>query len=242
MIGKMVGDSAAGMYGLAYSLAMIMTLFNTALLNTLTPWIYQKIKDRDIKSLAPVVYITIYIVAAVNLLLIMFAPEAVKIFAPKSYYEAVYCIPPVAMSVLFIYLYDIFSKFAFYYSKTKLIMTASMIGAVLNLILNYFGIRMFGYIAAAYTTLLCYMLYSLFHYILMTKICNTYLEGIKPYKTNFIILFSLVFVIFGLLMLFTYAYPLIRYCVITATFIVTIWKSQTIRDHINKIVELRKNK
>lgn len=48
------------------------------------------------------------------MLLIAFAPEAVRIFAPKSCYEAIYCIPPVAMGVLFLYSYDLFAKFVFY--------------------------------------------------------------------------------------------------------------------------------
>ena len=240
MINTMVGDSAAGMYSLAYSLAMIMTLFNTALMNTLTPWMYQKIKDKDIKALAPVGYMSLAIVAVVNLLLIMLAPEAVRIFAPASYYEAIYCIPPVAMGVLFLYSYDLFAKFAFYYEKTKLIMSASVVGAILNIILNYFGIKMFGYVAAAYTTLICYILYSVFHYIVMTKICNTFLGGAKPYNTKFLIVFALVFLAFGFLMLSTYTFPVIRYCVIAATVIVMVWKRKMIIESLQKIMTLRK--
>lgn len=67
------------------------------------------------------------------MLLIAFAPEAVRIFAPKSYYEAIYCIPPVAMGVLFLYSYDLFAKFVFYYERTIMIMLASIWGAILNI-------------------------------------------------------------------------------------------------------------
>ena len=111
MINKFVGSSAAGIYGLAYSLAMVMTLFNIALMNTLNPWIYQKIKDKEYKKIEPVAYISLSIIAFVNLFLIALAPEVVKIFAPSSYYKAVYCIPPVAMSVLFMFMYDLFAKY-----------------------------------------------------------------------------------------------------------------------------------
>lgn len=240
MINSMVGDSAAGIYSLAYSLAMIMTLFNTALTQTLTPWMYQKIKDKDIKALAPIAYLSLFIVAAVNLLLIMLAPEAVRIFAPASYYEAIYCIPPVAMGVLFLYSYDLFAKFAFYYEKTTLIMLASIVGAILNIVLNYFGIKMFGYVAAAYTTLICYILYCVFHYMLMTKICNDYLDGVKPYNTKFLILFSLVFLACGFAMLFTYDYPIIRYSIIAVAVILMIIKRDKIKESFGKIMALRK--
>lgn len=240
MINSMVGDSAAGIYSLAYSLAMIMTIFNTALSQTLSPWIYQKIKDKKINEIAPIAYITLIIVAAVNLLLIMLAPEAVRIFAPASYYQAIYCIPPVAMGVLFLYSYDLFAKFAFYYEKTTLIMLASIGGAILNIILNYFGIKWFGYVAAAYTTLICYIIYCIFHYILMTKICNDYLDGVKPYNTKFLILFALGFLACGFAMLFTYDYPVIRYSIIAAAVILMIVKRNKIKESFSKILALRK--
>lgn len=57
MISSMVGESEAGIYSLAYSLSSIMTLFNTALMQTLNPWIYKKIKEQDIKSIAPIAYL-----------------------------------------------------------------------------------------------------------------------------------------------------------------------------------------
>lgn len=240
MINNMVGDNAAGIYSLAYSLAMIMTLFNTSLAQTLSPWMYQKIKDKQIKDLAPIAYLSLGIVAVVNLLLIMLAPEAVRIFAPASYYEAIYCIPPVAMGVLFMYSYDLFAKFAFYYEKTTLIMFASVGGAILNIILNYFGIKMFGYVAAAYTTLICYMCYVVFHYILMTKICNKYLDGVKPYNTKFLLAFAGAFLICGFAMLFTYDHPVIRYSIIAASVVAMIIKRNKIKESIQKIMALRK--
>ena len=45
MIKDMVGESEAGIYSLAYSISLIMTLFSTALMQTISPFIYQKIKD-----------------------------------------------------------------------------------------------------------------------------------------------------------------------------------------------------
>lgn len=136
MIKDMVGADEAGIYSLAYSISLIMTLFNTALIQTISPWIYQKIKAKKAKEIAPIAYTTLILIAAVNLVLIAFAPEAVAIFAPKEYYNAIYVIPPVAMSVFFMYSYDLFAKFAFYYEKTKFVMVASVIGAVLNIVLN----------------------------------------------------------------------------------------------------------
>lgn len=239
MINDMVGSDAAGIYSLAYSLAMIMTLFNNALGQTISPWMYQKIKEKKIGDIAPVAYLSIAVVIVVNMLLIAFAPEAVRIFAPKSYYEAIYCIPPVAMGVLFLYSYDLFAKFAFYYERTTMIMLASIGGAILNIILNYVGIKLFGYVAAAYTTLICYIAFDVFHYILMTKICNKYLDKLKPYNTRKLILVAILFLMVGFILMSTYEHPVIRYSIIVLCGIFMIAKRRLILKNLNILFLLK---
>lgn len=219
MIGEMLGDSEAGIYSLAYSISLIMTLFNTALMQTISPWIYQKIKDKKTTDISSVAYITLLLIAAVNLLLILCAPEAIAIFATKSYYDAIWVIPPVAMSVYFMYAYDLFAKFAFYYEKTGIIMLASVIGAILNVLLNYVFISMFGYVAAGYTTLVCYAIYALLHYVFMGYVCKHYARVDNPYSTRSLLLITGVFVIAGFCLLLTYKSPIIRYSLITLTLI-----------------------
>lgn len=240
MISNMVGDSEAGIYSLAYSLSSIMVLFNTALMQTLSPWIYQKIKAKKISDIAPIAYTSLIIIAVVNLILILLAPEAVAIFAPKAYHEAIYVIPPVALSVYFMYSYDLFAKFAFYYEKTKLIMAASVIGAILNVILNYIFIGTFGYIAAGYTTLACYIIYGVAHYILMNRVCLECCGEIKPYDVKKILAISVPFVIMGFIFLFTYDYPLIRYGIIVVVAAVAFIMRKMIIEVVKGMLALKK--
>ena len=211
MIQRMVGNSEAGIYNLAYSISLIMTFFNTALMQTITPWMYQKIKEKNGREIAPIAYITLIIIAGVNLLLIVMAPEVVHIFAPAEYYEAIWVIPPVAMSVFFMYSYDLFAKFAFYYEKTSFVMAASVCGAALNVWLNYIFIKKFGYIAAGYTTLMCFIVYSLAHYLFMRKVCDQFCEGEYPYDTRKILIIVIPFIAAGFLLLITYRLPILRY-------------------------------
>ena len=241
MISNIVGNSEAGIYSLAYSLSLIMTLFNTALTQTLSPWIYKKIKGKQIEDIASVAYLSLVLVAAVNLCLILLAPEAVAIFAPKSYYDAIWIIPPVALSVYFMYSYDLFAKFAFYYEKTKLIMFASVVGAVLNIILNYIFIKLFGYVAAGYTTLACYVIYSVAHYILMNNICKKYCDGIRPYEIKKILAITIPFVVIGFALLFTYKYPVIRYGSIAVVAIIAVIKRRDLIALSRKLIGLKKN-
>ena len=239
MIERMIGKSEAGIYTLAYGVSLIMSLFNNALVQTLNPWMYQKIKEKKGHEIAPIAYITFIIIAIVNLFLIVLAPEVVAIFAPKEYYEAIYVIPPIAMSVYFMYTYDVFAKFAFYYEKTTAIMIASVTGAALNILLNYVFIKLYGYVAAGYTTLICFMVYSVAHYLFMRRICRECCEGKYPFTTNKILLITIPFLFAGFGLLTTYNYPVIRYGIVVVALIVAFIFKRNITKAIKDILVLR---
>ena len=240
MIQDMVGSNEAGIYSLAYSLALLMTLVSTSLMNTVSPWIYQKIKKDEIYEIKKVGYITLEIVAFFNILLIAFAPEAVAIFAPRSYYEAIYVIPPVTMSVYFMYCYDLFARFEFYYEKTVYIMFASIVGAILNIILNYIFIKLYGYIAAGYTTLICYFVYAVMHYVIMMKICRNQIGEIKVYDSKKLIKITFIFLTICFAYLCTYNNILIRYALTITLTVICVINRNRIKHYVNQILNIRR--
>lgn len=240
MIKNMDSERSAGIYSLAYSISLIMTLFNTALLQTLNPWIYTKIKQKKYTEISSVGYISLALIAFVNIMLIALAPEVVAIFAPKEYYDAIYVIPPVAMSVYFMFAYDLFAKFAFYYEKTFFIMAASIISAILNIILNYIFIKKFGYVAAGYTTLFCFIIYAVGHYFFMVLVCNKYCDKVRPYKTRYILWLSIIFIFVGFLLLTTYKLVVLRYFLLACFCFIAIILQKKF-DFIDRIKNIRKN-
>ncbi len=240
MIERLVDDSSAGIYNLAYAVAMIMVIFNSALLQTMSPWIYQRIKAKEIKKITPVAYTSLMGIAAVNLILIIIAPEAVRIFAPAEYYDAIWVIPPVAISVYYMFSYDMFAKFAFYYEKKQFIAVASIAAAAANIILNFVFIKKYGYIAAGYTTLACYILYAAGHYIFMNIVCKKYCDGVRPYSAKIILLISTAFTFAGLSLLLTYRHIYIRYTILVFFVIIAVLLRKKIIESAKTILSLRK--
>lgn len=239
MISSMVGDAEAGIYGLANSLSHVMVLFNSALMQTLSPWIYQNIKRRQIRKIASIAYSTLILIAAVNLLLIIFAPEAVALFAPVSYQDAIWVVPPLAMNVFFTYSYDLYAKFAFYYEKTKFIMAASVLGAILNVGLNYIFIGIFGYLAAGYTSLICYIIYCIGHYYFMNRVCDKFCEGARPYELRKLLKITISFLVCGFLILLTYESPLLRYSLIAVVLMMFWFRRKKIIGMIRELIKMR---
>ena len=240
MIGRMVNENAAGIYSLAYSIALIMTLFNTALLQTIEPWLYKKIKAGQISVLAKVAYPTFTIVALLNIMMIAFAPEIIGIFAPSEYYDAIWIIPPVAMSVFFMFLYTFFAVFEFYFEKTQYIAFATVMGALLNIILNYILINIFGYYVAGYTTLACYIIYAVFHYYFMNNIVRKNFNGKTVYNTKIIFSISFIFVLIGFLFLSTYKNYLFRYILIAVLLCILVINYKNVLGYAKKLLNIRK--
>ena len=244
MISRYISDDAAGIYSLAYSVAAIMSMFNTALNQAMGPWVYRKIKERRAKDIAGVEYTAMLIIAVANLVLIMMAPEAIAIFAPPEYSAAKWVVPPVALGMFFMFMYDMFAAFQFYFEKSWFIMLASILGAGLNIILNYFFISPqwlnLGYVAAGYTTLICYILYAVGHYICMRWVCRKHLNGVRVYDPKILLGVSAVFVAAGLLLTMTYELPVLRFSLVGVVLVLLIIFRKKVIASAKKILALRK--
>ena len=226
MIDKMVGKTEVALYGLAYSIGMLVQLFISGMNSALTPWMYSKIKKGDIRSMRKVLQLLSVVVVGIAVALMLISPELVLIFGSPKYREAVYVIPPVAASVFFIFIYNILSMPQFYYEKTQFLMAASMAAAGANVVLNFIFIRLFGYIAAGYTTLACYMLYSVGHYIVSKRILVN--EGIQEnlMSPGFLVACSAFLIGASIICNLIFPYRILRYAILLASAGLVFWKKE----------------
>ena len=240
MISRMISDSAAGIYSLAYSASQIMGMFNTALLQTIEPWLYKTIKSGAWNRFAEVVYPAMILIAALNVALIAFAPEVIAIFAPPSYYDAIWVVPPVAMSVFFTFSYSCFVSFEFYYEKTFFIAVSTALGALLNIILNYICIPIWGYYAAGYTTLFCYIVYAAAHYLCMTFISRKERPSVWVYHPGVLLVISIVFMAAGFAFMLLYQHMTARYTAAVLICLVAWYKRAAVAAYVKSLIAMRK--
>ena len=233
MINSIVGATQAAIYSVAYSSGYVVSTLKNSIVSAMTPWIYEKIKQKDYKSIKELTKPIMLLVTVLTFAFIAFAPEIIYIMAPAQYHEAIYVIPPVAASSYFTFLYNMFSNISFYYEKTKKIMLASVAGASLNLVLNAICIPAFGYIAAGYTTLVCYIFFTIVHYKMMRKICKDELENASPFDIKYILGLSVVVLAFTIMFSIIYNNTIIRYVVLIVLIIFMIIKRRIFVDAIN---------
>ena len=220
MVQKMVGIAAAGIYSVAYGVGLLLRIVTTSINNALIPWQYDKLEKKQYKELDDVMFSFFCVVAACSIILSCLAPEVMHILAGEAYFEGVYVIPPVALGLFFSFMYTLYANIEFYYEKTKFSMYISMTGALLNIGLNYICIRMFGYIAAAYTTLICYLVFAIGHYIYTIR-CVQNNNNKQPFQVNRLIFLSVFVLMFSILFMYLYDSMILRYGII-AVIIITL--------------------
>ena len=212
MIANMCTASDAGIYSIAYSAGMIMTLLTNSLNSTVVPWLYRALAAKELRRISKTSITVLGGLALIVLVVDILAPDVVAILAPGEYSEAMTLVPVIAASVFFMFMYSYCSNIEFYYEKTGLAAVASVLAAVLNVILNAVFIPLFGYRAAGYTTLACYAALGAAHYIFSQKVVRAE-AGSAALSSAAVWGLALVFTAISLVLPLLYPHPIVRYAV-----------------------------
>lgn len=217
MILKMIGAAVAGIYSFAYNIFSIVTVTTTSLDNVWSTWFYEKLHTNDLKSIKK--YSSLYIsgVLIYLILLMLISPELVKLLGPSTYSHSIYAVIPLITGGYFSFLYTLPATVEYYYEKTSFIMIGTILAAILNVVLNLFFLLKYGYVAAAYTTLVTYILYFCLHYIIAKKIV-----GKNLFSTKLIFLLSTIALIMNFMTIFLIKYFIIRWCLAIVIFILSL--------------------
>lgn len=240
MIQKLVSISAAGIYNVAYSAGLVMKLITNSINNAFVPWEYDKLEKGRIQEIDNMLFYIFISVGYVTILFSAFAPEIMYILADKKYFEAVYVIPAIALSTFFSFAYTVYANIEFFYEETKYTMYISIIGAGLNILLNYIFIKQFGYIAAAYTTLVCYILFFVFHFIYMHKCVKKAIGNKCVFNIGRLIKVMLLITISGIMIIAFYPMPLIRYFIVLITIVFLYIKRNKLMNLYFRITDAEK--
>lgn len=236
MINNIVGSREAAIYSVAYNISSLMALITNAINSTFIPSMYNSLKTGNHKKIYNESKYVAIIAVIMSVGVMLFGPELIKIFAPADYYDARWIIPPVAMGAYLFVIFSIYVNIEFYFEKTRYVMYVSVIGAIINIILNYFFIRIYGYLAAGYTTLICYTIFLIGHYLLYKIINKKYLKNAEITNNKFFATITclLFFVMFIILVL--YKYIVLRYIIIALIVIILLINARKIIDIIKCVL------
>lgn len=222
MISHMVGTDKAALYGVACSLATVLSFVMNAINSSYIPWFYGKLKtgaQRENQRISMGIALLLAILLSG---VIWFAPEIILIFSNRNYVEAANVVPPVAISTFLLFYAQLFINVEFYHEQKGILVWASVGAAVTNLVLNWIYIPKFGYVAAAYTTLVSYILFAFCNCLAMKKLLRA--KGISDdaYDYRNLILLFIAFCVTSFLGNWLYPHLLVR-IVVSALVLVVVW-------------------
>lgn len=222
MISHITGTDKAAMYAVAYTLATILTFVLNAVNGSYVPWFYNKIKEGKGKENQPMANGISLLMAFLLLAVIALAPEIITIMAGDSYRDAIWVVPPVAMSIQLLFYAQLFINVEFYYEQKTLLVWGSIGAAVLNIILNWILIPIFGFVAAGYTTLISYIVFAVWNYYNVKHIAKTQGFALDYFNLKALIGIFLGFSALGFTATALYELPVIRWCIIGAVLLALI--------------------
>ncbi len=166
----MLGASENGLYGVAYKIPAILSIFQRIFAQA---WQMSAAKEFDeagrdaFFSKMFKVYNAIMVVGAAGIIFLL-KPLAGLLFQ-KNFFEAWVLVPPLLISVIFGALEGFLGSICLAFKDGKSIGRATGLGALVNIVLNYFLIIEFATMGAAIATLVSYFVMFAAAYIMVRK-------------------------------------------------------------------------
>ncbi len=211
MITKFCGSEYTAIYSLVYSIGGMASILWSAMNQAWAPWLYDNMaagKFCEIRKNSKI-YLTVFAIIIVGILLL--APEAVLLLGGKRYYSARSIMPIIIMSCVCQFIYGMYVNIEIFTKKTFQISVGTVSAGMLNIVLNMLFIPQYGYVAAAWTTLMGYFMLLIFHYYMVRR--NG--EYVEIYDVKYIIYVFIGLSVVSLCSILLYQQNIIRYiCVL----------------------------
>lgn len=235
MITSFLGEGATGIYGLATTVANISMLAWTAMSASLTPYVYSHVNNKDYASVNKAVIMVEVVFALCCVTVAIVGPEVIYILGSEKYMSGVQLIPPIAASSILAAVYSFYSSIAFYYHKTLSTAVMTIVAAIINIVLNYFFIPKYGFVAAAYTTEAAYLIYTILHFINYRRIVGNERIYNDAAILGITAITTLLCIASGVL----YAHRLIRYSLVVMVLIVGLFQFDRLKRFFIKMYKGR---
>lgn len=166
-INSELGNEQAGLYSFAYKIGLLMYGLMVALQNASLVQYTKCMDDEDIKSVSAQAFSIHKLTLLAGLFLIFFSVDLGTLLSSKaSFREALTIVPVIVGGYIMYGVASLYTR-AFNYKKINIYLTGIfLLVALLNLYLNMIYIPVYGYEAAAYTTLVSYAVLAFLAWLL----------------------------------------------------------------------------
>ncbi|MCG6167610.1 oligosaccharide flippase family protein [Leptospira sp. FAT2] len=195
MINHYQGPFETGLYSAASDLGMFMGTFQALINSAWYPFYFEYMKNADYISHDRDVRFNFAIIAFSATAFIFFSKEFFSLLTHSNYHVAHTVIPIVILSYVFHFLFYVYGgRNIDYLKKTIYLSVIVFIAALINIILNFLWIPSFGYVAAAYSTLISYILMMVMAYIVNRFLLKLHSPSFAFFGTALLVLAFDIFI------------------------------------------------
>ncbi|GGC84964.1 polysaccharide biosynthesis protein [Thalassobacillus devorans] len=172
-ITNMIGVAETGIYTVGYQIGMIIMIIQDSFNKAWVPWFYNALKKNDEALKIKIIKITYsyYVLIIIfALMLSVLSPWLITYFIGDSFRNASQFVFWVALGYAFNGMYKMVTNYIFFIQKTYLLAWLTFLTASLNVIFNYFLIKMNGSIGAAQSTTLAFLVSFILTWLLASKL------------------------------------------------------------------------
>ncbi|MFD1551227.1 hypothetical protein DNU06_13095 [Putridiphycobacter roseus] len=172
VITKMIGIEENGLYSVAFTLGMVISLLQNSFNQAWVPWLFKKLalrsKDED-RKLVKITYLYMAAMMVLVFILWLVAP-ILYLFIGSEFKSGMSLVAIVGLGFAFNGMYKMMVNYLFFAERTKIISIVTLGIAVLNIGLNIVFIKQFGLVGSAYASALSFFV----QFIVTWYISNLY--------------------------------------------------------------------
>ncbi len=164
-IQQYLGNSSAGIYGIAVTVVSLLNAIYMALNNSFVPFMYDDLAGKTSEVVKQSHFRNYFLLFTLGTsAFTLMAPEILKLLSPEPYWDAMHYLPLLTFGQYCIFLYSFPVNYAFFRMKTRFIAVGSLGAAVLNVTLCVLLIPPLGIYGAAISTAVAYLALFVFHF------------------------------------------------------------------------------
>lgn len=195
MINSYNGANSVGLYSFAYNIGMLLSVFHSALNSAWIPYYYQYMKEGNYIKHDKEIGVILRLVVIAAVFLSYFGKEIGILLSGKSFHSSLDIVPIIVLSYFFFCIYYVYSRNFEFHKKTIISSLVVLASGIINIILNMYAFPIYGYKAAAYTTLISYFLMAI-----LAWACSRFY--VKSHSTSLIFVLKKTYLIVPLLAIF----------------------------------------
>ncbi|MFW2608277.1 lipopolysaccharide biosynthesis protein [Aliarcobacter butzleri] len=173
-LSNMLGNESVGIYSVAFQLSSAILIIMTSINQAWVPHLYEKLNSNPTVEEKRKIVIQSYkimgIMAIIAVVFIVTISVIYQIFIDERYYDGINISRLLAVGFMFQGFYFMVTNYIFYMKKSSLLSMITINAAILNIILNYYLISIFGIYGATYTMIICWLFFFVITWIVSNKI------------------------------------------------------------------------